>query len=107
MAKRRKPSAPVKQASSQTRKRAASQPKKSQPRSRSAGGRHSQAGRSPLERAQDLAWKAFEATDIDRRISLAQQALELSPDCADAYTVLARVVTDPRQALMLLEQGLA
>ncbi len=51
--------------------------------------------------------KAFKSPDIDRRIGLAQQALELSADCADAYAILAQVITDPRQALLLLEQGLA
>jgi tetratricopeptide (TPR) repeat protein len=51
--------------------------------------------------------KAFKSPDFDRRISLAQQALELSADCADAYAILAQVITDPRQALVLLEQGLA
>ncbi|MGE5191766.1 MAG: DUF6930 domain-containing protein [Deltaproteobacteria bacterium] len=63
--------------------------------------------RSPLDRAQELAWKAFETPDLERRIDLAQKALELSGDCADAYTILSRIVSDPRQALMLLEQGLA
>lgn len=110
MAKRRKPSAQSagpKQKTTPTRNRSASQSTKPQSRSRRSGGLRSGTNRSPLERAQDLAWKAFEASDIERRISLAQQALELSADCADAYTVLARIVSDARQALMLLEQGLA
>jgi tetratricopeptide (TPR) repeat protein len=63
--------------------------------------------RSLLVRAQKLAWKAFETSDVERRMHLAQQALQLSGDCADAYTILSRAVSDPRQALLLLERGLA
>jgi len=43
---------------------------------------------TPLEQAQDLAYDAWDATGA-RRVQLAQQALELSEDCADAYVLLA------------------
>ena len=43
---------------------------------------------TPLEKAQDLMYRAFEARGR-RRIQLARKALELSADCADAYVVLA------------------
>jgi len=49
----------------------------------------------------------MQTRDPDRQIDLAQQALELSEDCADAYVLLSRYVEGPRQALVLLEQGLA
>ena len=62
---------------------------------------------SPFERACELALKAMQSRDPDRQIELAQQALELSEDCADAYVLLSRYVEGPRQALVLLEQGLA
>src|SRR5262249_9767513 len=43
---------------------------------------------TPLERAQDLMYDAFDARGR-RRIQLARKALELSADCADAYVLLA------------------
>src|SRR5437870_4870110 len=45
------------------------------------------APRTPLEEAQELVYQAMEATGRRRR-QLLEQALALSPDCADAYVVL-------------------
>lgn len=42
----------------------------------------------PLEEAQDLMYLAWEATDLEERIALAEEALEISADCADAFTLL-------------------
>ena len=47
---------------------------------------------TPLEEAQALVAQAYEVTQPSRRRALAQQALALSPDCADAYAVLASVI---------------
>jgi tetratricopeptide (TPR) repeat protein len=44
--------------------------------------------RTPAEQAQDLCFKAFD-TYGRRRVQLAHQALEMDPDCADAYVILA------------------
>ena len=44
---------------------------------------------TPLSKAQDLMDKAFESHDPMERVELAKKALELSPDCADAYVLLA------------------
>ncbi len=63
-------------------------------------------GRTPLERAQDLIYDAFEARGR-QRTRLARQALELSPDCADAYVLLAEAAPDRWKALELYEQGVA
>jgi len=43
---------------------------------------------TPLERAQELCYQAFD-THGRRRVQLARQALEIFPDCADAYIILA------------------
>ena len=43
---------------------------------------------SPLEEAQDLMYEAWDATGT-RRTQLARKALGISPDCADAYVLLA------------------
>ena len=44
---------------------------------------------APLERAQDLAWDAWDAPTRRKRVSLAKKALAISPLCADAYVLLA------------------
>jgi tetratricopeptide (TPR) repeat protein len=61
---------------------------------------------TPLEKAQDLVYRAFEARGR-RRIQLARRALEVSADCADAYVVLAEESHAPETARALYEQGVA
>jgi tetratricopeptide (TPR) repeat protein len=48
---------------------------------------------TPLERAEDLVYRAYEALGR-RQIHLARQALETSPDCADAYVLLAECTSN-------------
>lgn len=43
-----------------------------------------------LNRAQIIAFDAFEARTAKRRVALAEKALAISPFCADAYGILAR-----------------
>jgi tetratricopeptide (TPR) repeat protein len=60
-----------------------------------------------LFRAQDLMYEAFEARGA-RRATLARQALTISPDCADAYLLLAEdTASSLEEARELLEQGVA
>ncbi len=61
---------------------------------------------TPLERAQDLVYEAFDAVGR-RRVILARQAIALSADCADAYVVLAEAAAGSARALPFYEQGLA
>jgi hypothetical protein len=61
---------------------------------------------TPLERAQELMYRAFEATGR-RRIQLARRALALSPDCADAHVALAEHASDPDQARAHYAAGVA
>jgi tetratricopeptide (TPR) repeat protein len=61
---------------------------------------------TPLENAQDLMYRAFDARGR-RRIKLARKALEVSADCADAYVVLAEHSHTPEAARALYEQALA
>jgi len=49
---------------------------------------YAKADLTPLERAQDLIYDAWE-TYGEERIELALEALEISRDCADAYIILA------------------
>ena len=59
---------------------------------------------TPLEQAQDMVYQALEATG-KRRITLARKALTISPDCADAYVLLAESTDDLQEARRLYEQG--
>lgn len=60
---------------------------------------------TPLARAQELMYQAFEERDETRRIQLARKALEISPDCADAYVLLAEHAASRKEALELYEKG--
>lgn len=59
---------------------------------------------TPLEQAQDVVYQALEATG-KRRLELAREALTISPDCADAYVLLAESTRDMQEARRLYEQG--
>ncbi len=58
----------------------------------------------PLEEAQEVIYQALEAQG-KRRLDLARKALAISPDCADAYVLLAEAATDPQEARRLYAQG--
>jgi len=60
-----------------------------------------------VDRAQQVMYDAWEATEPKRRIALARKALAISGDCADAYVLLAEEVRDRHEARQLLEQGVA
>lgn len=62
---------------------------------------------TPLGKAQALMYRAFEEPDEQRRVRLANDALEICADCADAYVLLAEHATSRRKALGLYEHGLA
>ena len=61
---------------------------------------------TPLERAQDLAYRAAEASGR-RRIQMARKALELSPDCADAHVLLAEEAGSVEEARDHYARGVA
>lgn len=61
---------------------------------------------SPLEQAQDVMYKAWEAPNRAQRVKLARQALDISADCADAYVLLAEEnARTPAEARAFYEQG--
>ncbi len=61
---------------------------------------------TPLERAQELIYDAFDTNDPQRRVDLAEQALQISEDCADAYVLLAEeTAEDAQEARELYEAG--
>ena len=63
---------------------------------------------TPLEQAQDLMYDAWETASPHERVRLARRALEISPDCADAYVLLAaETARCPKEAAELYAQGVA
>ena len=56
-----------------------------------------------IDRAQELMFRAFEATGAEQ-VHLARQALKVSPDCADAYVLLAEHAETADEAQMLEER---
>ena len=63
---------------------------------------------TPLEQAQDLMYEAWDAGSGRERIRLARRALEISPDCADAYVLLAEeTARGVREAADLYAKGVA
>lgn len=62
---------------------------------------------TPAEQAQELMFEAWEAPTRKQAIALARKALRLSPDCADAYNLLAEATTKTYEdALELYRQGM-
>ncbi|HXG10602.1 MAG TPA: hypothetical protein VNK04_12645 [Gemmataceae bacterium] len=62
-------------------------------------------GDTPLDQAQALMYQAFEENDPTERVRLAKEALQICPDCADAYTVLAEHAPSRKEALELYEKA--
>lgn len=62
--------------------------------------------RNALEKAQDLCYQAFDSIGR-RQLQLARQALQVCPDCADAYVLLAERTGDVSKAAELYAQGVA
>ena len=61
-----------------------------------------------LQEAQDLMWDAWDTRDSMRRIAMARRALEISPDCADAYVMLAEeTARSVDEAIRIYEKGVA
>jgi tetratricopeptide (TPR) repeat protein len=61
--------------------------------------------RTSLEQAQDIIYQAFE-THGRKQLQLAHKALEICPDCADAYVLMAEQCGDVQKAKGLYEQGI-
>ncbi|HEX3722448.1 MAG TPA: hypothetical protein VHV31_06635, partial [Nitrolancea sp.] len=61
-----------------------------------------------IERAQDKMYDAWGESSPRKRIRLAKQALKISPDCADAYVLLAEeTAKTPEEALKVYQAGVA
>ena len=60
-----------------------------------------------IDRAQDLVYEAWEASSVRKRRELAEEALRISGDCADAYNILADLASDPAEERDLYEKAVA
>jgi hypothetical protein len=58
-------------------------------------------GKTPLDEAQFLIYDAWDEKSPKKRIALAQKALKISPDCADAYNLLVEAAESPADAFEL------
>ncbi len=58
-----------------------------------------------LDEAQDLIYDAWEAVDRRTALALARKALRISPDCADAYVLLAQTARTRAQEFELYSKG--
>ncbi|HEX9591765.1 MAG TPA: SEC-C metal-binding domain-containing protein [bacterium] len=65
------------------------------------------APRTSLEAAQELIYDTFADTTSAERRAIARQALDLSPDCADAYCVLAEEADTLAEARQHYAEGVA
>jgi len=54
-----------------------------------------------LSKAQDIAYRALEEEDPQKQIGLAFDALKVSMDCADAWSILAAEAESPMESIML------
>ena len=60
---------------------------------------------TPLERAQELAYDAWEAPSLAKAVLLARKALDISPDCADAYVILGMAADFVDEAIGFFRSG--
>lgn len=62
---------------------------------------------SSKEKAMDLIYKAWESDDIEEIITLAEKAIKLDENCAEAYNLLAEVkAKTPLESLELFAKGI-
>jgi hypothetical protein len=72
------------------------------------GGPPTRRAETPLAKAQDLMYDAWEAAIPRDRVRIARQALAISPDCADAYVLLAEeTARSAPEAANLYAKGVA
>lgn len=61
---------------------------------------------SPEDQAADLLYRAWEEPDPQRRTKLAQDALQLDANNADAYNILAECANSPKEKAYFYKQGM-
>ena len=70
------------------------------------GGKRPDDKQIAMDEAQDVMYEAWDATTSKRAVTLAKKALKISPDCADAYVLLAQeTAQSPEEEITLYRQG--
>ena len=62
-------------------------------------------GDTPLEQAQELVYQAYDAFGR-KQVQLARKAIEICPDCCDAYVILAESCSEHEDALSYYKQAM-
>ncbi|MGA1797029.1 MAG: hypothetical protein ACMUIL_14355 [bacterium] len=63
-------------------------------------------GRNAVDEAQDIMYSAWDAPTPEHAVALARKALTISPDCADAYNLLAQETAESlEEAIDLFRKG--
>jgi len=62
-------------------------------------------GDSTLVAAQDLVYQAYDADDLEERLELASEAIDICPDCADAFVCIAELAPSPNEAATMYRLG--
>jgi len=60
---------------------------------------------SAVDEAEEIMYEAWEAPTRERAVALARKALEVSPDCADAYNLLAEEASKSLEEAIVLSFG--
>lgn len=64
--------------------------------------------RSPQEQAEDMAYQAHSAKTPRQRILMAKKALELDPNCCEAYMILEQALAkDPVESIQYFDKAIA
>src|SRR5260370_4417717 len=61
---------------------------------------------TPLQQAQEIIYEAVEQDDPELQVKMAQEALAICSDCADAYVLLAENANSTKEQLEMYEQGM-
>jgi len=61
---------------------------------------------SALAEAQDLVYQAYDVDDLEERLELASDAIDICPDCADAFVCIAEIAPSPNEAATMYRLGM-
>jgi len=56
--------------------------------------------------AEDLVLQAYEADDLEERLELASEAIDICPDCADAFVCIAELAPSANEAATMYRLGM-
>ncbi len=60
---------------------------------------------SALAEAEDLVDRAYDADDLEERLELASEAIDICPECAEAFVCIAELAPSPSEAATMYRLG--